>query len=156
MVKKIISVARDNYVFRRFPTTKQLTKFAMVGVTNFFVDLLVYVFLTRTFIFFEKNYLLANALAFVLAVLWSFVVNKFWTFRNNSTDYTKQYGKFFIVYAVGLGWTSLLLYLAVDVFSFYDIPAKFVIAIIVMFWNFFVNKFWTFKEHEVEPNNTSL
>src|SRR3989344_1270994 len=65
----------------RFPIVTQLTKFALVGVTSFIIDVAVYVALTRLTSFFGRNYILANVLAFVVAVGWGFLLNKRWTFR---------------------------------------------------------------------------
>ena len=88
---------------------------------------------------------MANAVAFLLTVIWSFTFNRFWTFKVRGAFSTKQYSKFLLVSCVGLTLSSGLLYIAVDRLGLFDILAKFLVAIIVMMWNFNANKFWTFK-----------
>ncbi len=124
---------------------RQLTKFAIVGVTTFLVDLLVYLTLTRSFGWFAYYYIVANTIAFFIAVLWSFTFNRWWTFRIKEKFSHSQYFKFLLISLGGLLWSSTLLYLAVDHWHLYDVIAKFLVAIVVMIWNFGGNKFWTFR-----------
>ena len=146
MSKAIISFFRNNLLFNKFPILKQLTKFALVGVSSFVIDIIVYFVLTRTSSFFSHNYLLANCLSFIVAVIWSFAINRYWTFRVMGLNRIGlQYFKFFTTATIGLILNTILLYLAVAKLDFYDIVAKFLVAIVVMFWNFFTNKYWTFK-----------
>ncbi len=153
MPANVISFITNNYFFKRFPFTKQLTKFAIIGVSSFIIDLLIYYALTRNFDFFGHNYLLANVISFMVAVVWSFLWNKFWTFRvSSNANIMREYFKFLVTSAIGLGLNSGLLYLAVSHLHIFDIFAKFYVAIIVMIWNFSVNKFWTFKHHKVETH----
>ena len=56
-----------------------------------------------------------------------------------------QYGKFLAVSVGGLLLASGLLFVMVDTIGLHDVLAKFLIAIVVMFWNFSLNKFWTFR-----------
>lgn len=124
---------------------RQLIKFALVGVSSFLLDLLIYIFLTRTIGWFRDYYIVANALAFLCTVLWSFTINRLWTFKMRNGFSTRQYSKFLIVSTVGLAMSSGLLYLIVEKLQLYDVAAKFLIAIVVMLWNFNANKFWTFR-----------
>ncbi|MFH0874122.1 MAG: GtrA family protein [Candidatus Komeilibacteria bacterium] len=131
------------FLFRRWPILAQLTKFALIGVSSFIVDMLVYVVLTRLT---GLYYLLANILSFLISAAWSFYWNKRWTFRTAvSQPLGQQYFKFLSVNIVGLFLTSVLLFIFVSGWSWNDLLAKFIIAIIVMLWNFSLNKIWTFR-----------
>lgn len=121
---------------------KQFIKFAFVGVFNTIVDFTAYIFCTRVLAF---DYLIAATLAFILAVSTSFLLNKYWTFRANS-NFLKAYLKFIIVAAGGLLWTIFLLFILVDKFAWYDLLAKLFVVVVVMNWNFFLQKYWTFKK----------
>jgi putative flippase GtrA len=44
--------------------------------------------------------------------------------------------------------TILLLYIFISKFGFHDLLAKVFVTIIVLFWNFSVNKFWVFKSKQ--------
>ena len=153
MLNQFTNLVRNNYFFKRFPFTKQLIKFAIIGVSSFIIDLLIYYALTRNFDFFGHNYLLANVISFMVAVIWSFLWNKFWTFRVKSRALImKEYFKFLTTALIGLAINSTLLYLAVSQLGIFDILAKFYVAIIVMIWNFSVNKFWTFKKPKIDAD----
>ena len=133
-----------NKILTKFPVFKQFVKFCLVGLTNVIVDFSVYIALTRLIIFFRSHYLVANLISFSLAVSWSFVFNRVWTFKNKEKQIILQYFKFFLFSAVGLGLHTLILYTLVDYFDFYDILAKAIAVVLVTFWNFSANKFWTF------------
>jgi putative flippase GtrA len=124
---------------------RQLIKFAIVGTSTFLVDLAVYLILTRSSSWFGHYYIVANTVSFFIAVLWSFAFNRWWTFRVKEKFSQKQYFKFLLISIGGLLLSSLLLYVAVDVWHIYDVIAKFLVAIVVMIWNFSGNKFWTFR-----------
>ena len=131
------------FLFRRWPVLVQLTKFAVVGVSSFIVDMSVYVSLTRLA---GVYYLLANTVSFLMAVAWSFAWNKHWTFRlAGNRGLGGQSGKILPVSVGGLLLASGLLFVMVDTIGLHDVLAKFLIAIVVMFWNFSLNKFWTFR-----------
>ncbi len=133
------------FLVRRYPVLSQLTKFAVVGTTSFVIDLSIYLALTR---WAGWYYLLANTISFLVAVLWGFLANRLWTFRQRSGHMGKQYGKFLTVSTGGLALATGLLYLLVDFTPLHDVVAKFVVAIIVMIWNFTWNKYWTFRSHD--------
>ena len=129
------------------PFFSQMMKFALVGISNTLIDFFIYFLLTRTFLFWQKYYLGANFASFFVACTWSFFINKNWTFKNKEEKISSQYPKFFIVSVVGLIFTEGTLFLLVEYFDFYDLLAKIAAVIVVFFWNFSVNKFWTFKNH---------
>jgi len=136
------------HVVLRLSWFRQLVKFALVGVSSFMIDLSLYLFLTRFIFWFSQHYIIANTISFLLTVLWSFTLNRLWTFRVSSGFSGKQYSKFLIVSSIGLSLSSGLLYLAVDRLGLYDVVAKFMVAVVVMTWNFSANKFWTFRSQK--------
>ena len=125
------------------PYLIQFTKFVIVGFSNLFIDFSIYLLLTRLAHF---HYLWANILSFTAATINSFFLNKKWTFRDTSRDYRRQYAKFYLVSAVGLGLNQLILFLLIESWHLYDILAKCVAVVFVTFWNFIANRFWTFRE----------
>lgn len=133
----------DNfYLFHKYPVAKQFVKFCLVGFTNMSIDVLVYLVLTRGF---EVDYIRAAMASFVVAVTWSFFMNRRWTFRHGGTDTANQYVKFFVI-NIGIMVLNLSsLYILVDWFGFYDLVAKISVAVILALLNFSLNKIWTFK-----------
>ena len=122
---------------------KHFIKFCIVGLFSTLIDLSFYLFLERIL---EVYYLLAAGLAFVIASSFSFIFNRFWTFRIDHGQKRTQYFKFIIVASGGLILTELILYTLVDKFLYYDILAKLIAIIIVVNWNFILQKYWAFKK----------
>ena len=141
MNKKIKNLISGFPIFSRYPITKEFTKFCLVGFSNLFLDLAVYLLLTR---YLHIFYLLAGICSFVVAMSWSFFVNRQWTFRHQGGNLKQLYLKFFIANAISMVANLSLLYIFVDGLHINDILSKFLVAVVVAFLSFSLNKFWTF------------
>jgi len=131
----------------RFKIFRQFVKFSLVGVFNTFIDFGVYFILTR---FLGLYYIIANLIANLIALTFSFFVNKKWTFRNKNNKVKEQYLKFFTVYIAYLLLYNLIFIAATHYLSQFkigesDLWAKVIATIICLFWNFLANRFWTFR-----------
>jgi putative flippase GtrA len=120
---------------------KKFIKFCFVGLLNSILDVSIFVFLIEKI---KSPLIVSNTLSFFSVVLISFFLNKFWTFRNNKNEKRIQFIKFFLVSLIGLMLSNILLYFFVKIGVFY-LLAKIIVIVLVVFWNFFVNNFWTFK-----------
>ncbi len=141
MVQRLVHRVRSHPFIHRRPGLRQFIKFAMVGVINTLTSVSFYLLLTR---WVGWDPLIANAGAFVVAVTVSFILNKSWTFRDQHRAYARQYAKFFTVNLIGLGLSESIIYLLHHQLGLHDLVAFFMAVTIVVFWNFFANKFWTF------------
>ena len=126
----------------KYPSIKQFIKFGLIGLLNTFIDLIAYVFFTRVLFW---HYLVAALLAFVIAATSSFILNSYWTFVIQD-KLKERYLNFFLVALGGLMWTELFLYILVDKFFWFDLWAKILTVLVVVNWNFFLQKYWTFKK----------
>ena len=126
---------------------KQFIKFVIVGSVNTAIDFFIYFSLTRGTAFFEQHLLSANIIAFSIAATNSFFWNKKWTFRDQGKNYHIQYSKFLIVSIGGLILSQGIFVLGVHYLKISDIITKLAAVVIVTFWNFALNKWWTFKKH---------
>ena len=136
-------------------------RFAVVGIIGAVIDFGTFNILT---IAFHLTALLAQTLSFTLAVMSNFVFNRYWTYpdsRNKTISH--QLLQFLFVSLIGLITRTLifnrleeeLVWLSGQV-----VPKNFFISytvighnlslatviIIIMFWNFFVNRFWTYND----------
>lgn len=138
-------------------------KFAVVGTIGAVVDfgianLLVYVF--------GASLLVAGTVSFVCAILSNFTWNRLWTYPDSrSKSPLAQFIQFSVISVAGLAirvpilkFGEPLLLQLVESLPF-DLPiftpdflAKnitlAIAVIIVMFWNFFVNRYWTYNDVE--------
>lgn len=124
-------------------TVSEAIKYMLVGASSAVIDI--------CFLFIFVEYariplLLAVTLAFFIAVGNGFFWNKHWTFKNTGPRVGRQYTKFLLTSFVGLGITLLLLSFFVYVLALWYLVAKVLVTVIVFFWNFTVNRFWTFRE----------
>lgn len=135
----------------------QFVKFGLVGVSNTAVDWAVFYLLTRIFLVSDTG--VAKALAFLIAMLNSYIWNTLWTFKKEyakvGTDSGSKAGifvKFAVVSLIGWG-TNVLLFKWAEGSVNYQIFDKDVIPLVIAsggatLWNFFANKFWTYKKSE--------
>lgn len=145
--KSLLSIKQDAFSieFKRF------IRFSIVGLINTFVDFGLYLLLTRIFDF---HYLLANVSSWIVAVCFSFIMNKYWTFEcYDKGAIPKQYVKFFVVNIIALGLSVLILFLFVEIFKLPDVFGKIFAIGLIAFWNFFANKHWTFRNAKRKYTN---
>lgn len=145
MLRSVINLIRDNVAFHRFPITKQVVKFLLVGTLVTAVDFTVYVTLTRGFDWWKQHLLFANACSFIVALTTSFIVNKTWTFRDREGQFQTQYIKFFAVNLIGIATNQSIFFFLTSYLFLYDIFAKAVATAVVVVWNFSMYKFWIFR-----------
>jgi len=146
ITSKFYDETRSHYVFVKYPAAKQFAKFVMVGLVNTAIDFLIYFSLTRGTDFFEQHLLSANIIAFSIAATNSFFWNKKWTFRDQGKNYHVQYSKFLTVSIGGLILSQGIFVLGVHYLKISDIITKLAAVVIITFWNFALNKRWTFRK----------
>ncbi|MFA6391516.1 MAG: GtrA family protein [Patescibacteria group bacterium] len=151
-MRKLISSIKNHEQIQRRPYIAQFVKFAIIGTANTFVDFGIYFGLTRSFQFWENHYLWANFVAFAVAASSSYILNKNWTFRDNNRRIRIQYSKFILVSAAGLLINETILYLLVTHAEIHDLIAKAMAISVVLFWNFTINKIWTFRPQQNSQN----
>ena len=124
-------------------------KFATVGMIGMVVDLTVLNVMHKVF---GLPLLVANTISFTTAVISNFTWNRLWTFpESRERPIGSQLGQFALVNVVGLAINNLVLWLAFQVTQQivpdpWDYNLAKVLAIgVVLFWNYFVNRAWTYK-----------
>lgn len=129
---------------------RQIIKFSITGLLNTIIDFGILNFLVRIL---SWTVLPANTISFSVAVINSYFLNKYWTFRDKQPVRIKQFSTFLLISLVGLGLSNLLVYLGLELFKTYTFGlsfvwhyniAKAISALIVLVWNFLASKFWVF------------
>lgn len=128
------------------PIIKQFIKFAAVGVVNTAVDFLIFTVFLQ---YFHWHYLVANVAALVGGGTNSYILNRRWTFRSTDPRWHRQLIKFLLVLGVGFSLNEFLLFLLVEHVHFTPISAKALAIIVVLFFNFAANRFWTFRQPKI-------
>lgn len=124
-------------------------KFATVGALGMVVDLTVLNLLHGKL---GIHLLIANSISFTLAVINNFAWNRLWTFpESRQRPLAEQLGKFATVNVIGLAINNGVLWLVSRAVSGcvadpWDYNLAKVVAIgIVLFWNYFINRTWTYR-----------
>lgn len=161
---KYIQMLREHSLFREHPTLKQIIKFAIVGNLNTIIDFLIYIFLTRGFLFWKVHYLSANSLAFMISICATFDIVRTWIFKlpilpHDEEEAKKfrlsdeeerkihiQYFRFLFVNFSFFLFNELGLLIFVESFRVNDITSKLLVEILIWFTRFMVHRLWTFKK----------
>lgn len=137
----------------KFQNLMQFVRFGIVGVSN---TLISYVLYTVSLLLFQSanilpkvDYIVAQAISFVLSVLWSFYWNNKKVFikaEGQTRSLWKSLLKTYVSYSfTGLFLSSVLLVLWIDVMGISQFVAPLLNLIISVPVNFLINKFWAFK-----------
>ncbi len=153
---------------------ERFIKFAFVGTLGFIIDIGTVILLQNTILPPEsdRQVLLVNSIAFILAVCSNFIWNRFWTYPDSrSYSIRRQLAQFGIVSVIGLiirnVWMSsayaalgqLSTSMLQGILSEYTptlidqnkLGAAIALVfgvLIVMIWNFAANRFWTYNDVE--------
>ena len=96
----------------------------------------------------DKNYLVANALSWIAAVLFAFVTNKLFVFSSRSWK-AKVAGPEFVSFVSARLFSLLvdmgLMYLFVSILSMHEMLAKFIVQIVIVMINYVFSKLFIFK-----------
>lgn len=136
---------------------KRFVKFAVVGFSGLIVDYSILNILAHIF---NVESWLAIAVAFIIAAINNFIWNRLWVYpESRQHSIWKHFPTFFIVNAVGLGINELILFLfetpitLLVLSEFWGLNlTKAIAAVIVMLWNFLVNRFVTFRDVKWQTN----
>ncbi len=145
-------------IFRNRVERIRFIKFGLVGLLGSVVDFGVFNLLT---LLFNVQSIQASVVSFLLAVVNNFLLNRFWTYPDSRNfPFGKQLIQFSVVSFLGLAiriplfaWMEkLLIPLAEKTIPNVLTPtivghnvALAIVIGVVMLWNFFANRFWTFK-----------
>ena len=136
-------------------------RFAGVGIIGAIVDFGIENILHRLI---GINYVVVGGISFVCAMISNFIWNRYWTYPDSRSKHVlRQLGEFFIVSVAGLiiripilkflepvvtGWLQLLpdKYWIVSPDMMGENLTLALAVIVVMFWNFFVNRYFTYRD----------
>jgi putative flippase GtrA len=135
-------------------------RFAVVGSIGAIIDFGVFNLLTNLVGF---RALVSSIISFILAVSSNFLWNRYWTYPDSRSKHVvHQLVQFLVISVIGLiirtptfAFLEKILIQEVDRLSL-NLPvssvfighnlALAIVIILVMFWNFFANRFWTYAD----------
>lgn len=136
-------------------------RFVVVGGIGMVVDFSIANLLVHVF---SAPLVVAGTISFICAILSNFIWNRYWTYPDSRSKHIlQQLVQFFIVSIAGLLIRVPILYFLEPILEelFLSLPFEFpilgpevladnitlaVAILVVMFWNFFVNRYWTYSD----------
>jgi putative flippase GtrA len=127
---------------RRPANWLQLVRFGVVGSVGFVINVAVYALCVHGA---GIDYRAANVIAWLVAVLNNFVLNRHWTFDAADGRAHAQAMRFLFVSLVAEAFSLLLLTLFVEAAGLPKVPAQVLAVACSMPLNFLGNKLWSFR-----------
>ena len=128
---------------------ERFIRFMVVGVSGTLVDFAI---LSALKYFFGWPTLPANLISYSCGIINNFLLTRYWVYpETRGRQSFIQLLQFFLISMIGLGLNNLIVvalegpatkFIANPAYSY--IPAKLVATFMVLLWNFFANRFWTF------------
>lgn len=154
ILKKILHITISDI---QWESLLQFVKFGIVGLSNTIISYVIYVV---ALLLFQSNgwlvsvdYLVAQVIAFILSVLWSFYWNNKYVFKQDEDEERNILHallKTYISYAfTGLFLNSVLSWIWVEIVHIPKLFAPIINLLISVPLNYVMNKFWAFgKKNE--------
>jgi len=152
---------------------ERFAKFLVVGTLGFVIDFgtltilveLIHLpveFAARSGLDETVGLVISNTISFTLAVISNFSLNRYWTYPESRSKRKRvQLPQFSIVSVIGLALNNFIFALTTRPFDSLlghlgyipeaiegYILAKVLATVVVLFWNFFINRYWTFGNVE--------
>ncbi len=129
----------------------RLLRFAIGGLSIALAQILLLYILTE---FAGYWYLLSSAMSFCFAVITSFLVQKYWAFRDHSKERAvRQFIQFVIVALIGIATNTVSMFFWVDLVHVWYVLAQVFTGAIIMIINFLIYRFVIFKNTYEDSNN---
>lgn len=125
--------------------TKEVIFYAIFGILTTVVNIVSFYIFTH-FVHLEEN--ISNAISIVLAVLFAYFTNRKLVFNStasNIKEKTLEFGKFILGRAFTMIVELVGFFLMFNVMHIQELISKILISIIVIILNFFISKFFAFK-----------
>jgi putative flippase GtrA len=120
----------------------QLVRFGLVGGVGFVINVAVYALLVHSA---GADYRLANVVAWLIAVVNNFVLNRHWTFDAKDGRAHAQAIRFLLVSLLAEVFSLLLLTVLVEDVGVEKVAAQALAVMASMPLNFLGNKLWSFR-----------
>ena len=132
-------------IIKLYQKFRTLILYGVIGSFSSSLDFCVFALLSN---YIGVYYLVANCISVLVGITTSFLLNRAYNFKVK--DKTKQrFVMFLIVGLCGLLLSNLILYIGVDVMQGNEIIVKFMSIVLVVGFQFLLNKFVTFRVKKI-------
>ncbi len=124
----------------------EVLNYLVFGVLTTVLNLITYVLLTKAG---NVHFLVANVVAWIVGVIFAYVVNKFSVFEAKEISFRRiaiEFGLFTSARVLSLGAEELILWVGVSLLSGSDLVFKIIAAVVVIIMNYIASKFFIFRK----------
>ena len=89
----------------------------------------------------------ASSFGFIVGAIINYILNYHFTFQSDK-QHSEALTKFLIVATIGAGINGFIMYIGVENTRINYLVIQIFATLVVLIWNFVVNKVWTFAHHE--------
>ena len=126
---------------------KETILYLIFGVLSTVVNIVTYVFFGRVV---GLNYLVANLIAWIMAVFFAYITNKFWVFGSKEIKFNyvlKEISSFVGCRLFSGGIEMLIMFIMISVLNINDFVVKIVTNVIVVILNYIFSKLVIFRNN---------
>ncbi|MDB0439182.1 teichoic acid glycosylation protein [Clostridioides difficile] len=128
-----------------FKKHRETILYLFFGAFTTLINIISYLFFTRVILF---NFMIANALSWIIAVLFAYVTNKFFVFKSMRVEIIFLFKEFlsFLNFRLLSGVIEMvIMYIMIDLLFVNDVIVKVITNIIVIILNYLFSKMIIFK-----------
>lgn len=118
----------------------ELIKYGFWGAISTAINIVIFIVLENMGI----NYILANTIGYIIAVIFNFVFNNKFVFKENKAD-NRGLVKFVLLRTTSLGIENLLFFILVSIFSIDIYISKVFISILIITFTYMLSKLFIFN-----------
>lgn len=130
-----------------------VTKFLLAGFSSMIIDLVLFTELLRVP---GLNYLWASTIAYVIATVWNFTLQRYWVFCDNTSNINTQGLRFIIVSLISLGLNAFLMHVFVNLFQSNLFMIQFLVLCLLAFINFITYRVFVFKKSTIKLSMSNV
>ena len=125
----------------------EITKFTLVGAANFMLTLIVFTLMLKKM---EVNYLLSLITAWVVGMLFSYILNFSWVFKpEQKIQFKDRFLRFFLANALSIVLNILALSYIVQRTDFDPFWVQLMLVPFIVVFNFSTAKFWSLRSRNL-------
>lgn len=130
-----------NYVKILYFKFRNLILYGIIGCCSSGLDFLLYTLFVQVF---GWHYILSNCISVLAGITTSFTLNRNFNFKVKDKT-RKRFAIFLTVGLCGMMLSNLILYVCISMMSLNKIISKLLSIVLVVFFQFLLNKYITFK-----------
>lgn len=121
--------------------TKEIVNYIIVGILTTLVNYVVYYLLLKI----HCNWIFANSIAWLMAVIFAFYTNKKYVFKSSGSA-KEEIISFFTLRLVTLIIENISLFLFIEILTYQQMLSKIFVSIVTVILNYILCKFKIFKK----------